>query len=107
MKTHFLSQLLFIDAFGIGGYNFPNASRYWTYLTALICDKNERLATDIPDNKYFLRYGPSYELTIARKNLDDQNTLSELDAIHQTIKGGYLLTTLSVGNIDNIFTFLL
>lgn len=72
----------------IGGYNFPNTSRYWSYLTAIICNAKEKLATDIPDNKYFLRYGPSYELTISRKNLDDQNTVHEMDSIYQTIQGG-------------------
>lgn len=87
MKTTHLNILILLSLL-IGGYNFPNAARYWSYLTAIICNAKEKLAPDVPDNKYFLRYGPSYELTIARKNLDDQNTTNEMDSIYQTIQGG-------------------
>lgn len=82
-----MAHLFIIIVSFSGGYNYSNASRYWTYLTAIICNRKENLVTDIPDNKYFLRYGPSYELTIPRKNLDDQNTVNDMDTIYQTIKG--------------------
>lgn len=73
-----------------GGYNFTNAARYWTYLTSVICKLDDKLESDIPDNKYFLRYGPDYELTIERNNLDDLNTDIEMENIYQTIKGNEL-----------------
>ncbi|XP_055314156.1 histone deacetylase 8-like [Sitodiplosis mosellana] len=70
---------------GGGGYNFQNAARYWTTLTSIICKTREPLDNDLPDNEYFLRYGPGYELSIPRKQLDDLNTENDMETTYQTI----------------------
>lgn len=70
-----------------GGYNFQNTSRYWTYLTSVICKLEKQLDNDIPDNKYFLRYGPDYELAITLKNAEDENTENDMEAAYQQIRG--------------------
>ena len=35
----------------IGGYNYPNTARYWTYLTSLLV--NQALSNDIPEHKVY------------------------------------------------------
>lgn len=70
---------------GGGGYNIPNTARYWTYLTAIICGKRELLADDIPDHKYFLQYGPGYELSVDSKRGIDPNTDEEFEANYRQI----------------------
>lgn len=72
-----------------GGYNFPNVARYWVYLTSIICKTKQPLDDDIPDNKYFLRYGPGYELSISRKQLDDANTENDMETTYQIIKSNF------------------
>lgn len=47
---------------GGGGYNFPNAARCWTYLTAMVLGKS--LPNDIPEHVNFVKYGPDYNLEI-------------------------------------------
>lgn len=64
-----------------------NAARLWTYLTAVICQVDDKIDNDIPDNKYFLKFGPDYELSISPRNLDDSNTENELECIYNKIKG--------------------
>lgn len=61
---------------GGGGYHNTNTSRYWTYLTSIICGQN--IDIDLPDNKYFLSYGPDYMLSVDRKNLRDYNDEASL-----------------------------
>lgn len=56
---------------GGGGYNLSNTARYWAYLTSIIC--GQEIDEDIPDNEYFLDYGPTYELHVERKCLKDEN----------------------------------
>lgn len=73
----------------LGGYNFQNAARYWTYLTSIICRTKEPLDNDIPDHKYFLRYGPGYELAISRKKCDDSNREDEMESTYKTILGDW------------------
>lgn len=70
-----------------GGYNFVNAARLWTYLTAVICELDDKIDNDIPDNKYFLKYGPDYELKISPRNLDDANAENDMEQIYKLIKG--------------------
>lgn len=84
-----LNHLSLLSPSHVGGYNFPNAARYWTYLTSIICKTKEPLDNDLPDNKYFLRYGPGYELTISRKQFDDTNTENEMETTYQLIKGNF------------------
>lgn len=83
----FLSVFIFCLSLILGGYNFANTARYWTYLTSIICKLREPLNTDVPDNQFFLQYGPGYELNILRNNPDDLNTENEMEAIYQIIKG--------------------
>lgn len=52
---------------GGGGYQLPNTARYWTYLTAMVCGRSRQLDDDIPDNRFFLAYGPGYEMGVAEQ----------------------------------------
>lgn len=72
---------------GGGGYNIPNTSRYWTYLTSVICET--AISDDIPDddNDHFLLYGPGYELSILANEISDRNTVEEFESNFMTIKG--------------------
>lgn len=74
---------------GGGGYNTPNTSRYWTYLTSVIC--RTTISDDIPDddNDYFLLYGPGYELNIPAKDVKDLNTAEVFERNYNTIKGEF------------------
>uniref|UniRef100_A0A1I8NP91 Histone deacetylase n=1 Tax=Stomoxys calcitrans TaxID=35570 RepID=A0A1I8NP91_STOCA len=75
---------------GGGGYNLPNASRYWCQLTAAIC--GQTLDEDIPsDNANFLRYGPDYCLHIKKvPTLRDENKVEYLEqqacAVEENLK---------------------
>lgn len=55
----------------------------------MICKLDEKLDNDIPDNdnKYFLKYGPDYELKISPSRLDDNNTENDMEIKYKTIKG--------------------
>ncbi|XP_055855052.1 histone deacetylase 8-like isoform X2 [Episyrphus balteatus] len=58
---------------GGGGYNFVNTSRYWTEITAAVC--NKELDDDIPDeNEFFLDYGPDYTIQIQKSRREDLNS---------------------------------
>lgn len=81
--------ILFVYYILLGGYNFQNTARYWAYLTSIICKSKEPLDNDIPDNKYFLRYGPGYELSISRKNIDDSNTEIEMESTYEAVRGNF------------------
>lgn len=63
---------------GGGGYNVTNAARCWTYLTSFILDCN--IPTDIPDNLYFERYGPGFDLDVAQGNRPDRNSKDYIDS---------------------------
>ncbi|XP_036339421.1 histone deacetylase 8-like [Rhagoletis pomonella] len=71
---------------GGGGYDFTNASLFWTQLTATCC--GVRLPVDIPeDNIDFLKYGPDYSLIIRRsKIMKDHNNLEYLEKCTRTIQ---------------------
>lgn len=72
---------------GGGGYHVPNTSRYWTYLTSIICKTT--ISEDIPDddNDYFLMYGPGYELNISPKSTNALNTVEQFEDNYNVIKG--------------------
>lgn len=70
-----------------GGYNFTNAAKHWTYLTSIICGVSENIDNDIPDNRYFLKYGPDYVLTISKRNIDDKNNENDMKITLQKITG--------------------
>jgi len=68
---------------GGGGYNIMNTSRCWAYLTSVIL--NQKIPTEIPDHKYFLEYGPDYEVEITAGLRSDRNTQQEIDDIILTV----------------------
>ncbi|XP_053691845.1 histone deacetylase 8-like [Sabethes cyaneus] len=70
---------------GGGGYNAVNTAKYWTELTAVIC--NEKLDNDIPDNDFFLNYGPDFVLNIYPTQAVDRNNVHELSKNISIIKG--------------------
>lgn len=55
----------------------------------MICKSKDPLDNDIPDNRFFLRYGPGYELPISRTQIDDSNTENEMRTTYETILGKY------------------
>lgn len=69
---------------GGGGYNATNAARCWTYLTSLIL--NSEISSEIPDNRFFLKYGPGFELDISPGNRPDCNSTKDIENYIQTIK---------------------
>lgn len=77
-----------------GGYNLTNTSRYWTYLTSVICCADEELHDEIPEHDYFLKYGPGYELSINKRNIKDTNTEDDMTENHKIIRGMHLSTVL-------------
>lgn len=81
---HVQSLSLPLMVLGGGGYNLSNTARYWTYLTALLCD-TQIDEDDLPDNEFFLDYGPTYELHVERKWLKDENEVNVLEEQSQTI----------------------
>lgn len=72
---------------GGGGYNFTNASRLWTQLTASCCAVS--LPEDIPaGNTDFLKYGPDYSVHIKASNfMKDHNNSEYLEMCANTIEG--------------------
>ncbi|KAJ9576402.1 hypothetical protein L9F63_006758 [Diploptera punctata] len=77
---------------GGGGYNLPNTSRCWTYLTSVIL--GQTINSSIPDiNDDFIRYSPDFELDVMPGNRTDLNTDDYLEQVVNTI----------LKNLDNIF----
>lgn len=79
---------------GGGGYQLPNTARYWAYLTAVVCGRENELDDDILDNRFFLAYGPGYELGVKRPTEaalvcrpDDRNTEEEFESMWRQIEG--------------------
>lgn len=68
---------------GGGGYNSPNTARCWTRLTAILCGR--KLSSEIPDHKFFMSYGPDFELNISPGNRKNMNSKEALQRIHNTI----------------------
>ncbi|XP_062600313.1 histone deacetylase 8-like [Saccostrea cucullata] len=62
---------------GRGGYHNANTARCWAHLTAVICGR--KLPQDVPDLKYFMAYGPDYELPISYGNRKNMNTKESLE----------------------------
>lgn len=82
-----ISQNKIIVSIQTGGYNLTNTSRYWTYLTSVICGAAEELDDEIPEHDYFLKYGPGYELSINKRNVKDSNTENDMAEVYEIIKG--------------------
>lgn len=74
---HVQRQAIPMMVLGGGGYNLSNTARYWAYLTSLLC--GTEIDEDVPDNEFFLDYGPTYELHVERKWLKDENDPQVLD----------------------------
>jgi len=73
---------------GGGGYHGPNAAKYWTYLTSIIARQQAGdLPVDIPDqDRFFTRYGPSFELAINRGRRPNRNTDQELNFLIRAVQ---------------------
>lgn len=68
---------------GGGGYNISNTARCWTLLTSTIC--NQKISSDIPDNKYFTEFGPDYDLEIMPSNRRNHNLPSDIETLTTTV----------------------
>lgn len=68
---------------GGGGYNFFNTAKTWTRLTAAALGL--QLPQEIPDHRYFLEYGPSFEITVEPTRPRDQNDEKYLSDVSRTI----------------------
>jgi len=76
---HILDWKLPTLLLGGGGYNFANTARCWTHLTGLALGMP--LEEDIPEHRFFPKYGPTYELHIdagGRVDLNDKEYLEEV-----------------------------
>ncbi|XP_023226182.1 histone deacetylase 8-like isoform X1 [Centruroides sculpturatus] len=80
-----LSWKLPLLVLGGGGYNFWNAARCWCYLTGVLL--GIELNPDIPDHKFFLNYGPDYELNITPGNRPDKNSNEYIEQLVKTVLG--------------------
>lgn len=68
---------------GGGGYHHANTARCWTFLTALAV--NKQLPPDIPDNQFFMEYGPDYDLAVSPGNRKDLNSKSYLKEVYTKV----------------------
>ncbi|GAB1607852.1 histone deacetylase 8-like [Argonauta hians] len=68
---------------GGGGYNFCNTSKTWTLITATALGK--KLPDNIPDHKYYITYGPSYEIGVDAGNRKDMNSYESIRNIYRRV----------------------
>lgn len=80
-----LSWKIPILLLGGGGYNYWNTARCWCYLTGILLGLE--LNSDIPDHKFFLNYGPDYDLNITAGNRPDKNSQEYIDQLLKIILG--------------------
>ncbi|XP_013189653.2 histone deacetylase 8 [Amyelois transitella] len=69
---------------GGGGYNHSNTARLWTTITALVLGIT--LDEEIPEHKYWPKYGPGYMLHIEPNMIKDNNKKDYLDDCIKNIK---------------------
>ena len=86
---------------GGGGYDRPNAARYWTILTSIIISNAQNvrsisLPCDIPDNPFFPLYGPSFELEIYKGLRTNENKIQEIQDITETALGNENLSVIHI-----------
>ena len=102
----------------LGGYNFPNAARCWTYITATVLGK--KLPKTIPEHEvhkyvelivillfphnskyyccfrifqFFLKYGPDYSLEISPHHFrENKNTSRYVKGLLSALKGTEFLS---------------
>ncbi|GBP65915.1 Histone deacetylase 8 [Eumeta japonica] len=68
----------------LGGYNFPNAARLWTTLTAAAVGLT--LSEDLPEHEYYERYAPDYSLKIDKSLCRDENDDAHLEECVRVIQ---------------------
>ncbi|XP_061177573.1 histone deacetylase 8-like [Saccostrea echinata] len=68
---------------GGGGYHNANTARCWAHLTAVTCGR--KIPPEIPDHKYFMAYGPDYELLISPGNRRNMNSKESLQKIYSCV----------------------
>ncbi|XP_064458469.1 histone deacetylase 8-like [Ornithodoros turicata] len=78
-----MSKCIPLLVLGGGGYVPENAARCWTQLTATLVGKT--LEDDVPEHKFLLKYGPSYELKISPGLRQDCNATEYLERVTKTV----------------------
>lgn len=68
---------------GGGGYTIENVAKVWTYDTAMAIGVD--VEKDIPYNEYMDYYGPHYKLEIPKLNIQNMNTVEDLNRIRETV----------------------
>ncbi|XP_067674880.1 histone deacetylase 8-like [Haliotis asinina] len=68
---------------GGGGYNHVNTAKCWAFLTSLAIGK--KLPQDVPDHKFFMKYGPDYDLSVSVGNRKDNNSRDYLSKVYRQI----------------------
>ncbi|GBP65910.1 Histone deacetylase 8 [Eumeta japonica] len=97
--SHIVATCLFMLR---SGYNFPNAARLWTTLTAAAVGLT--LSEDLPEHEYYERYAPDYSLKIDKSLCRDENDDAHLEECVRVIQGGCLRLRVcdrqNAGNIE-------
>ncbi|XP_041972160.1 histone deacetylase 8-like [Aricia agestis] len=97
---HVLNKKIPTMLLGGGGYNFPNAAKLWTSITALVL--GEKLDENIPEHKYWPKYGPDFLLNVRPLLSKDLNSIEYLEECIKTIEGNlrkYLGESLQSNNV--------
>uniref|UniRef100_A0A8D8GRB9 Histone deacetylase n=2 Tax=Culex pipiens TaxID=7175 RepID=A0A8D8GRB9_CULPI len=91
---------------GGGGYNIINTAKYWTALTATIL--NVEISKDIPENDFFLDFGPDYVIDVCKRNVKDKNNAQDLSQKVCVIKGNNQISKLKLVelSLNALFIFL-
>ncbi|ORX92953.1 hypothetical protein K493DRAFT_285250 [Basidiobolus meristosporus CBS 931.73] len=74
---------------GGGGYNSPNVARCDTFITAVALGMSKSIHNEIPENPYFTKYGPDFELILEPGNRADLNDNSYVQSLLDQILGRY------------------
>ncbi|XP_046578893.1 histone deacetylase 8-like [Haliotis rubra] len=76
---------------GGGGYNHVNTAKCWAFLTSLAIGK--KLPQDVPDHKFFMKYGPDYDLSVSAGNRRDNNSRDYLSKVYRQVMENLNLIT--------------
>ncbi|XP_071078644.1 histone deacetylase 8-like [Haliotis cracherodii] len=76
---------------GGGGYNHVNTAKCWAFLTSLAVGK--KLPQDVPDHKFFMKYGPDYDLSVSVGNRSDHNSRDYLSKVYRQVMENLNLIT--------------
>lgn len=96
IERYFYNTCINKYLFFLGGYNQPNVARLWTYLTAVIVGQEKLLSMDIPDNDFFLEYGPDYRLPVIKGYQRDTNSKEYIDNIVTIVNGKFSINVVVI-----------